>query len=354
MSHPTARFQRGQTLVVFALMLPVLLMMAGLVVDVGYGFGQQRTAQNASDFSALAGARVLGEFYTGKPAGAGTDANVNASVNAVLAANHATRVSAEYVDMTGKAIGAVGGGSIPSGAAGVAVNAKTVWHTFFLGIIGVNQWTAGVTSTAVTQGVPSAGVLPLGIRNTPENPTYLNLPYCDPLAPDYADYVTCVNSKSGDASAKIGPGAFGWLSFGAGGRCTGYGLGMDPNTDCSTSQRFLDSEIGPPINSYGCCTQLNQDAPNNFIGSGTGNMPANFSAYINPTAPVILWVPIYSTITGVGANAYYNIIGFGAITLVGGDTQHGWWVTAVRVATTYGNSPNGELLAPTGAVYLVH
>src|SRR5450759_28676 len=97
MSHPTTRFQRGQTLVVFALMLPVLLMMAGLVVDVGYGFGQQRTAQNASDFSALAGARVLGEFYTGRPAGAGTDANVNAAVNAVLDANHATRVRAAYV-----------------------------------------------------------------------------------------------------------------------------------------------------------------------------------------------------------------------------------------------------------------
>jgi hypothetical protein len=255
------------------------------------------------------------------------------------------------VDMTGTALGAVGGGSIPSGAAGVAVNAKTVWHTFFLGIIGVNQWTAGVTSTAVTQGVPSAGVMPLGIRNTPANPTYLDLPYCDPLA---ANFVTCVKDNSGAASANIGEGSFGWLAFGAGAKCPVSDLGMDPSTGCSTSQRFLDSEIGPPLNSYGCCTQLNPDAPNNFVGSGTGNMPADFSAYINPTAPVILWVPIYSTKTDPGANAFYTIIGFGAITLVGGDTQHGKWVTAVRVATTYGNSPNGELLAPTGAVYLIH
>jgi Flp pilus assembly protein TadG len=350
MSHPTARFQRGQTLVIFALMLPVLLMMAGLVVDVGYAFGQQRTAQNASDFSALAGARILGEFYTGNPAGAGTDANVNAAVNSVLAANHATRVSAEYVDMTGTALGAVGGGNIPSGAAGVVVSAKTVWHTFFLGIIGVSQWTAGVTSTAVTKGVPSAGVMPLGVNKV----NFAALPYCDPLA---ADFITCIGGSPGSPSAKIQGGFFGWLAFGAptkgSSKCNGFGLGMIDG-GCDTSQKFLDSEIGPPINSYGCCTQLDPTALNNFIGQATGNMPADFSAYINPAAPVIVWVPIYDYAVDHGAGGYYHIVGFGAIVIVGADTQHGEWVQAVRVATTYGDSPNGELLAPTGAVYLVH
>ncbi len=350
MSRPLHRFQRGQSLVLFVLVLPVLLLMAGLVVDVGYGLSEQRMTQNAADLSALAGARVLGEFYTGKPAGAGTDGNVQQAIASVLTANHAQFVSAEYVDATGKAIGAVGGG-IPSGAAGVVVSANTTWHTFFIGIISINTWSAGVAATAVTQGVASAGVLPLGIQDTALN----DLPYCDPNA---ANFVTCIGGSSGDASAKIGPGAFGWLAFGAptgpSSKCAGFGLGMI-NDGCDTSQKFLDSEVGPPPNSYGCCTELNPAATNNYIGSATGNMPANFSAYINPAAPVIVWVPIFDNqgLIGSGANGYYHIIGFAGIVIVGADTQHGKWVTAVRVGTV-ANSPNGQMLSPTGAVYLVH
>src|SRR5450759_702138 len=155
--------QRGQTLVIFTLLLPVLLLAVGLVADTGYGLSQQRAGQNAADFSAMAGARVLGESYTCKPVGAGTDANVVAAVDSVLSANHAQLVSAKYVDQTGKALGDVGGG-IPADAVGVTVNAKTTWNTFFLGIMGVNTWSAGVAATAVVQSKPAAGVLPIGIN----------------------------------------------------------------------------------------------------------------------------------------------------------------------------------------------
>ncbi len=56
---PTRRFERGQLLPVFALMLVVLIGMAALAVDVGYWRNQQRLAQTAADAAAIAGADEL-------------------------------------------------------------------------------------------------------------------------------------------------------------------------------------------------------------------------------------------------------------------------------------------------------
>jgi Putative Flp pilus-assembly TadE/G-like len=347
MQRPFARSERGQTLTLFALMLVVLLLAAGLVVDVGYALSQQRTAQNAADFAALAGTRILGESYTGQPAGAGTDVNVVAAVNSVLSANRSQLVSASYVDNAGNWLGNVGGG-IPSGAVGVVVNANTSWKPFFLGIIGVGQWSAGVSAAAATQGVSSAGVLPIGINDT----AFAGIPYCDPASAP-AVYAACLAAPGNLTSGQLNlPGGFGWLKFGAQGKCAGFGLGMDPNSGCESNQGFLQSEVGPPANSHGCCTQLNPAALNNFIGSLTGNKPVDLTYYVKNK--VVIWVPIWDTTGGTGANGYYHIVGFGAIVLLGEDTQHGKWLTGVRVSTTYGNTPNATLLGATGAVQLVH
>ncbi|MHB1319558.1 MAG: pilus assembly protein TadG-related protein, partial [Anaerolineae bacterium] len=49
--------QRGQTLVVVALSMMVLMLMAGLAVDVGMAYTDRRDMQNAADAAALAGAQ---------------------------------------------------------------------------------------------------------------------------------------------------------------------------------------------------------------------------------------------------------------------------------------------------------
>jgi hypothetical protein len=350
MQRAVARSERGQTLTLFALMLVVLLLGAGLVVDVGYGLSQQRTAQNAADFAALAGTRVLGEFYTGKPASAGTDANVGSAVSSILSANNAQLVSAKYVDSTGVALGSVGSG-IPNGAAGVVVSAKTAWTPFFLGVIGVSQWSAGGSATASTQAVASGGVLPVGINEsyfTPGSPN--TLPYCDPASPDFS---SCLTTSSLEPGSIIIPGGFGWLKFGAQGKCNGYGLGMLTTSGCETSQGFLQGQVGPPANSYGCCTDINltPDAAR-LIGNLTGNKPADLTYYITNKIPV--WIPIWDTAGGTGANGFYHIVGFAAIVFTGEDTQHGKWLTGVAVSKTIGDTPNATLLGVTGAVHLVH
>jgi Flp pilus assembly protein TadG len=51
--------QEGQTLILFALMLSVLILFIALVVDVGMFMEQRRNAQNVVDASALAGAQEL-------------------------------------------------------------------------------------------------------------------------------------------------------------------------------------------------------------------------------------------------------------------------------------------------------
>jgi Flp pilus assembly protein TadG len=51
--------ERGQHMVQFALMLPVLIAFMGLVIDVGNAYAHQRRVQNAADAAATAGGMVL-------------------------------------------------------------------------------------------------------------------------------------------------------------------------------------------------------------------------------------------------------------------------------------------------------
>jgi len=50
---------KGQTMVLFALMITALIGMLALSLDLGFGLVQRRTAQNFADASAMAGAAPL-------------------------------------------------------------------------------------------------------------------------------------------------------------------------------------------------------------------------------------------------------------------------------------------------------
>jgi hypothetical protein len=337
MSHISKSSGRGQVLVLFAAAVVVLLLMTGLVIDGGYAFAQRRAAQNAADFAAMAGARIVGEFHTQQPPGAGTDANVKKAVDAALAANQATG-TAQYVNSAGQVAGQVGTGSIPASASGVVVDGTATWRPFFLGIMGVSSWTADTRATAMTKGLAAGGVLPIGV----EVSAFDAFPLCDTSAGCDPDHLT--------PGTLNGPGAFGWLSFGADPhKCDGYGLGQSLD-GCDQSNGFLQNEIGPPGNSHGCCTTVAGD-PNPVIHSFTGSTWGDLTYYVENKVPV--WVPIWDTILGNGNNAAYHIVGFGAVILVGQDTQHGKWLTGVRVSDV-GDTPNAfGLVGATGEVFLV-
>jgi hypothetical protein len=122
------------------------------------------------------------------------------------------------------------------------------------------------------------------------------------------------------------PGGFGWLTFG----CDGFGLGQEPpanNGGCANSKPFLQGEIGPPSNSYGCCTQVGLPGSPDRIGSLPGNkVSADCDYYIDNQITVT--VPIWDTAGGTGSNAWYHIVGFAGFQITecrGGKDIAGVW-----------------------------
>jgi hypothetical protein len=345
---------QGQAIALFALALTAIVLGAAIVVDGGYAYAQRRQAQNAADFAAIAGTRVVGVALTGRPAGAGTAANVENAVMSTLAANGAALVRAQYVDETGVAVGnVVNAATIPDGTFGVVVDARTDWQPFLLGVIGISDWTAASSATAKTPGQSlGGGVLPVGIQDS----VYDALVSC-PLT----ELGDCIDQNLTTGSLNI-PGGFGWLKFGLqgnGGKCDWTSsLGMLPDGGCQSNQPFLDSQIGPPSNSHGCCTEVGLPGSEDKIGSLTGNEWGDLSYYVDNRIPV--WVPIWSSPGGTGTNAYYNIVGFGAIVFTG-DNEHAKWLEGASVEVPcalpghkYCAGPGGSFkIDVTGEVQLV-
>jgi len=335
--------ERGQLVVLFALVLGVIVLAVGLVVDGGNALVQRRGAQNASDFAALGGARVIAQWIDGDFTN-GTDANVRAAINNAVAANGGTAVTygapsgPRYVAENGSLLGYVNTGAIPAGTAGVRVGSQRNWRPYFLSSIGITNWTASAVATAkggYSQAGPPPGTLfPVGISTS----FFSTYPFCSgPISGNPSD--PCYPQRLTPGNLNV-PGGFGWLKFG----CGGYGLGQDPPANaggCSNSKPFLQGEIGPPSNSYGCCTGI--DTPGlDQIGSLPGNKAsADCSYYI--ANEITVTVPIWDYAGGTGSNGWYHIVGFAGFQLTGcsgGKNVEGVWRKAFftgPVSSTPGN-----------------
>jgi hypothetical protein len=324
--------ERGQVLVIVAAGIVVLLMISGLVLDGGFGLAQRRSAQNAADLAALAGARVLASFVSGDTVN-GTDANVVLSIDKTIAANKLPAITygapdgPRYVDINGNLLPYVGSGTIPASAAGVSVRVAKSWKPFFAGLFGVSDWSTHANATARggyrAGGPPPGNILPIGVSKQ----TYDTYGTCAAGTPT-AD-CDIVDLTEGTLNV---PGGFGWLKFGCGhGGKNGsyvddlgneYGLGQTkPDPGCDPDKGFLVSEWGnlgadPPIpgQTFGCCTEVGLAGSGDDIGSYTGNTAAvtdttpGVSYYI--TNEVVGFVPIWDTAGGTGTHGYYHIIGF--------------------------------------------
>ena len=350
--------QRGQTLVLFALIMAFVVIPAvGLVVDGGYALAQRRVAQNAADFAALAGARIVAERIGGNTLD-GTDANVKAAITQSIAVNKGTPITfgapngPRYVNTNGAytchdgtgaaqacysgnlATSYVGNGFIPTGptayeAAGVVVGSSLTWTPFFVGSL-VGNWTASAAATAkggYSTGAPGGNVFPAGIASAFFSGG--RQPCTGTITGTVGGPGDCDPQHMTPGTLNV-PGGFGWLKFGAAGKCTGYGLGMI-NAGCDPSKTFLQVEIGPPSNSFGCCSAVAKEppavAPANQIGSLPGNKAsADCTYYISND--VIVTVPVWDKAGGTGDNAWYHIIGFTGWQLTkcdGGKDIEGVW-----------------------------
>lgn len=98
MNHPGSFSQRGQSLVLFALMIIAFLAIAALVFDGGMTFAKRREAQNAADAAALAGARTLCLYKSGSLAE--SDARYYAARNGAQSADVNVSLENRMVNVT--------------------------------------------------------------------------------------------------------------------------------------------------------------------------------------------------------------------------------------------------------------
>src|SRR3954452_16703535 len=90
--------QRGQVMVMVALLLPVMMALAAFALDIGTLYAQRRALQNAADAAALAGARALQLQQLGS-----TGADPSATALQFAALNGVTDATGASCPTTGKA-----------------------------------------------------------------------------------------------------------------------------------------------------------------------------------------------------------------------------------------------------------
>jgi hypothetical protein len=141
----------------------VILAVAGLVLEGGNAYAQQRISQNGADSAANAGAIVVARALTGAPGA--NDGAVFTAVNQAVAQHQLSTgddlqaVQATYTDGVGALLGVpVGSGSIPAAARGVNVVGSRPVQSLFgsLNLFGL-RFTSPLTATA--QATAVAGVV---------------------------------------------------------------------------------------------------------------------------------------------------------------------------------------------------
>jgi len=319
---------QGQLVVVFALSLVAIILAVGLVIDGGNAWSQRRIAQNAADFAAVAGTKIV-SADAGTPQ---TNASVRTAVESALSANGLGAVlgsnyTASYMDTSGNLVaGYRTAGMIPDGVIGVQVAPTKTFKTYFLGVAGVTSFNASATATAKygfyegTFGGPGGNLVPIavkldvinGLQNCPQGSAVGSGGACNP-----------VSLTEGNHSA---PGQFAWMSW--------NGTGNTPYT-CSI--------LGPPANSPSYSVPENsfivisgntgvsnsscvRDGIDAWVAMGAtilvpivspGPPPGGQTCVQAPTYCFANGTPYPVTIQGNGSNATYNVIGFAGFQLTG-------------------------------------
>jgi Flp pilus assembly protein TadG len=142
---------RGQIIILLAGAMVAMIGMLGVATDLGYGFAERRTMQNAADAGALAGAHELSKTTTSSPVTVLTEVQGAAWANKI-GDSHPTVSSCKYVNDADLAL-ANCSEPAPSTASGIKVVVKETHKTFFMGIIpgGPDTMSTQATATAHVQ-----------------------------------------------------------------------------------------------------------------------------------------------------------------------------------------------------------
>ena len=251
--------ERGQAIVLTVLALVVLLGMAALVLDVGAWFHQKRHLQATADAAALAGAQLL----PSNPGGAQTQA----------------------VSYGGKNGGGVAGADVTVTSSRTAndtisVKAKKTNNGIFSRVLGV--MTVNIAATAKARvGAPASAryVAPMVVSCS------------HPLIQNCAgNHTPQFNSPTSMDYGSMGaPGAFGMLNLDGGNGAVGT------PTEAAWILHGFDKYLG---------LGLYKSDPGAKFSS------QNIRSALDARIGSVLLFPVFTTLTGNGQNAKYNIIGW--------------------------------------------
>jgi hypothetical protein len=167
--------ETGVIMVIVASAMVVLIGMLAIAIDGGYGFVQNRRAQNASDFAAFAAAQQLNDSAYCNGTSTPSMQQIATIIQHLVNDNDAsigTAWSAQFLSSTGTVIPdstftpntlSSDAADPPPGACGVNVIATPRWPPFFAKIFGMQQWqgyATGSVAPSATQGA-SLGIVAL-------------------------------------------------------------------------------------------------------------------------------------------------------------------------------------------------
>lgn len=252
-NRPTERTaKKGQSIIIIALAMFVLLAIIGLAVDGGSTYAQRRNAQNAADAAALAAAADMLPMYNqmildNQYDVAGThdqDVALRQTIDR-YAQKHSidpSNLQAYYVTdnkqvVGGLQVGQYGNIPWPDGAKGILVKNRSETNSFFINLLGWNTVGATATSTAfmglAVDSEQDLPVLPVAFFTETQ---YINSLQ---IGQEY-------NLISSDITYTIGSGNWGWIDFNNSGSANIVGTweacGYNARTTTSTWADWVDSQ----------------------------------------------------------------------------------------------------------------
>lgn len=329
-----ARRAAGQSVVLVALAIVVLIAVAGLGMDGANAFNQRRNVVNAVDAAAMAGTSAL---IKQRKAG-GSNSVLYTTIEEYLQ-NHGIDTAentwhAYYVD-SGGAQGAEitdDSTSVSLDARGVAIDLSYSFDTMFMPVLGQNSLTIGGAATAM-----------FGPASTFSGSDLV------PFVVSEAGVAALLAQNDGQGAEintiKLGAGNFGSVSFNPdlSGITVGGDCAASPYTD-SLSHYWCNGSPVYPV----------------YIGEQLwvkpGAVATSLADEIETRMGKIMIMPIFSGNAGTGANAQMMIVGFMAVKLTAIDVtgpveDRSFTVDYVGDVTTTGSfNPNGA----DGGVYAVN
>jgi hypothetical protein len=233
----------GQSAVLFAALLLPITLMLGLIIDLGYAYGQKRITQDVADNGSLAGAQVIGKYLVGTAgvngtsvasaicdvAGQSSGSFKDATLCLGSGSSNGLNISltATYVDANGNPLPGgtvVRGGAIPSGAQGIQLTPTEDSPTFFSKVAGFNKVTVSSQAEALLGVITSynagaANYLGFAVWSNAADCANSNGAYgCTSVGTDvtFRDNNWCATAAGGDPLCQANPSFKGLLTTNSG------------------------------------------------------------------------------------------------------------------------------------------